>query len=149
MISESQPHRSLRLLHGGRLTKLPTHNRVTTHYYEPSRLPWGKSEPVGTCTTPTILVHYARLCRILLGRGSVSRRLKPALLFLTIPCLHLAGLLGGLHRVSPYIARAAVSPCTASCSATPFGASPAWTGDGVFHSFQRCASWRTNLTLSD
>jgi hypothetical protein len=45
-------------------------------------------------------VVRSRLCRILRGRGTLSRRLKLALFELTIVSLSQASLLGGLHRAS-------------------------------------------------
>jgi hypothetical protein len=47
------------------------------------------------------LVAQAKLCKLLRGRGRVSRRLNPASFALTMRSFSQARRLGGLHRASP------------------------------------------------
>ena len=72
-------------------------------------------------------VPISRLCKILRGRGKVSRRSIPASRALTMRSLSQARHFGGLHRTSPDLLGAALSPLT--CIHQPLrpkGSSPIW-----------------------
>jgi hypothetical protein len=72
-------------------------------------------------------VPISRLCKILRGRGKVSRRSNPASRALTMRSLSQARHLGGLHRTAPDLLGAAISP--PACihrMLRPKGSSPIW-----------------------
>jgi hypothetical protein len=87
--------------------------------------------------------------RLIRGRGDLSRRLNPASFALTMRSLSQARPLGGLHRASPGLSGAAISPpaCTRR-TLRPKGSLPACTGSGIFHPFHHHASWRTHRRSS-
>jgi hypothetical protein len=93
------------------LCGIPTGNRVNSGRL-PHPLGWylvvtSLGSPLGLsrCLVSARAL-ISRLCRVLRGRGIISRRLKPASFEFTMRLLSLAPRLGGLHRASWVLIRA-------------------------------------------
>jgi hypothetical protein len=93
------------------LCGIPTGNRVNSGHL-PHPLGWylvvtSLGSPLGlSCCLVSARALISRLCRVLRGRGIISRRLKPASFDFTLRLLSLAPRLGGLHRASWVLIRA-------------------------------------------
>jgi hypothetical protein len=100
-------------------------------------------EHIGCSRCPVDLVSHARYARYDVAGGDFPVGLS-SLRLLTIDFLSQARPLDGLHRVSPGLSGAALSP--PGCipwTLRPNGSPPAGTGSGDFLSFHHHASWRT------
>jgi hypothetical protein len=85
---------------GGLPSYLPT-TRWQLDFYELFRLPLGKFRTRGYTHDLANPGALRQAMQSIAGSGECFPKAEIRFVFLTIPCLHLAGLLGGLHRASP------------------------------------------------